>query len=67
MADQKDTIDTFFDDPSEALGTAQCLASTEWEMDFISQQIARYNRFGDMMLLSQKQADIIRRIGRLGQ
>jgi hypothetical protein len=65
MSDNKDTVDTFFDDPADALHLARCHASTSWEMEFVEAQIARYEKYGEKMFLSQKQADIIRKIGKL--
>jgi hypothetical protein len=67
MTDLKDTADTWFDDVAAALDMAQAHASSAWEMDFVSQQIDRFHRYGEKMFLSAKQADIIRRIGKLDQ
>jgi hypothetical protein len=65
MSDIPDTIDSFFDDPADALHLAQSHASTSWEMEFVEAQIARYEKYGEKMFLSSKQADIIRKIGKL--
>lgn len=66
MTDQKDTIDAWFEDPAMALDIARSMASTAWEIDFIEQQIARYEQYGDRMFMSGRQADTIKRIARLG-
>lgn len=67
MPAQNDTADFWFEDPGAAIDMACLQASTSWEIDFMEQQRARFERYGAKMFLSGKQADIIRKIGKLDQ
>jgi hypothetical protein len=51
-----------FEDFAEALCEAEACASTDWEMEFVADLRQRFDRYGDAMYLTLRQADTIRRI-----
>lgn len=51
-----------FDNVEDVLYTAEKRARNEWEMDFVDGLKDKFSTYGDDMFLSEKQADILRRI-----
>lgn len=63
----KTTVLSFFEESEvfDILHLAQSNASTSWEQDFMQQQISRYQTYQGRMLLSEKQANVIRKLARI--
>lgn len=53
---------TDVEDFEDLLASAEANASSDWEMGFVEDLSERYERYGDDMFLSEKQAEILRRI-----
>lgn len=58
ILDQFDDIDEF----AELLEDAEAQASTEWEIDFVSDISERFDEYEDRMYLSDKQRSTLARI-----
>ena len=53
---------TDVEDFEDLLASAEENASSDWEMGFVEDLSERYEQYGDDMFLSEKQAEILRRI-----
>ena len=58
------TASDVFADIAGTLEAAEANASTDWEMEFVASLIARYDADGESLFLSDRQAEILRKLAR---
>ena len=52
----------YYSNVAAVLGQAEEEASTDWEMEFVSSLADKHTQYGDDMLLSEKQYEVLERI-----
>ena len=58
------TASDVFADIAGTLEAAEANASTDWEMELVASLIARYDEYGESLFLSDRQAEILRKLAR---
>ncbi|WP_295409056.1 hypothetical protein [uncultured Thiocystis sp.] len=58
------TASDVFADIAGTLEAAEVNASTDWEMELVASLIARYDEYGESLFLSDRQAEILRKLAR---
>lgn len=60
----EETVSVNVQDHKELLKRAKQRVATDWEREFVGEQIERFKRWGEDLHLSPKQLDILQKIAR---